>query len=62
MYKVYFTKESQNYLDSFFDYLKDYFTKLFTDTGIEDENKIIFLYITSTNLLHELIINKITEI
>lgn len=59
MYKIIYDEWFYNNMINFSNYLKDYYFKLYTDTGIIDENIIINSYDESVNTLQKLIFDNI---
>lgn len=53
MYKIYYDDNFYDNMSWFSNYLKDYFYKLYTDTGIIDEYIILDSYDNSINLLQD---------
>ncbi len=61
MYKVYYDDEFYLNMANFSNYLKEYFFKLYTDTGIIDEQLILDTYENSINLLQKHIFDNIED-
>lgn len=59
MYKISYDKGVYNNMINFSNYLKDYYFKLYTDTGIIDESIIINSYDESINTLQKQIFDNI---
>jgi hypothetical protein len=59
MYKVYYDDGFYITIANFSNYLKEYYFKLYTDTGIIDENIILNSYDESVNLLQKQIFDNI---
>jgi hypothetical protein len=61
MYKVYYDDEFYLNMSKISNYLKGYFFKLYTDTGIIDEYLILKSYEDSINLLQKHIFDNIED-
>ncbi len=61
MYKISYDKEFYNNMINFSNFLKEYYFKLYTDTGIIDESIILDSYGNSINLLQKQILDNIEE-
>lgn len=59
MYKIYYDQEFYDDMENFSNYLRDYYLKLYTDTGIIDESIILNSYDQSINLLQKQIFDDI---
>ncbi|MDD3793310.1 MAG: hypothetical protein PHI37_00660 [Candidatus Gracilibacteria bacterium] len=52
MYSIKYSEEAFLFLDSFVNSYKDYFIRLYSDTGIDDEDLIIKNYLDIGNKLY----------
>ncbi len=59
MYNIKYTKDSYNSVDKFISYLKEYYKRIYFDTWIVDEYKIVSSYIHKTDILFDEIIDTI---
>lgn len=62
MYKIItFTESFESQIQDFLSYLEDYFFRLYSDTGIPDQDKILLLYAQSIDILYAKIIDNIQK-
>jgi len=59
MYNIEYSNDSYNSVDKFILYLKDYYKRIYFDTWIVDEYKIVSSYINKTDILFDEIIDTI---
>ena len=59
MYNIKYSKDSFNSINKFIYYLKDYYKKIYFDTWLVDEYKIVSGYLSKTDILLDEIIDTI---